>query len=160
MGDGRDDADNAERSVLRERDAVLAANRLRAQEFDARNLVGDHLELFDLVDEPADFSLFQLIAPELLRPVDADLANAGNRLAAVFQTARFKLLLSFDRRGHGFIHVVEDPPAVSAAVGRPGVAVAHVAEHFLHNAANQFVGDLHGGYSLWDTIPIVSSRRG
>src|SRR5262249_12838513 len=76
MRDRRDDADDAERSELGERDAVFPAERLSLEELDARRLLANDAHLFDLVIQPADLCLFQLLTAELFGLVDADSANA------------------------------------------------------------------------------------
>ena len=83
--------------------------------------------------------------PSMLGLVDADLANAGDGLAAAFQAAgRRTSRWAVDGGGDGVVDVVEDAPvAVGLAVARRGLAVAHAGQDFLHDAADQFIGDLH-----------------
>ena len=128
-------------------DAVLAAEGVGAQELDAGDAVGDDLELLDLVLEPADLRLFQFLAAELLGLLDADLADAGDGLAAVFEAARLELALRLGGGGDGGVDVVED--AALRGRGRcrrrgGGLAVAHLRQHLLDHAADQIIGDLHG----------------
>src|SRR5262249_1622608 len=60
MGNGRDYADDTERSIFDEGNAVLTRIGLRSQKLDARNLLANHDQLLDLVLTPA--------APGLLQP--------------------------------------------------------------------------------------------
>ncbi len=60
-------ADDAERSVFLQRDAIFTAEGVGAQEFYAGDTVGDHFQLFDLVFEPADLRLFEFFAAKLFR---------------------------------------------------------------------------------------------
>src|SRR5205807_3541704 len=107
---GRDDADHSEWGVLLERYAVLAAEGVGLEELDAGDAVGDDLQLFDLVDEPADLGLFQLLAAELFGLFGANAADAGHRLAPVFEAAPLELALRPRRGAHGAVHVLKDAP--------------------------------------------------
>src|ERR671935_167746 len=72
----------------------------------------------------------------------ADAADALDGLAAIIQAARLKLLLGFGSSGDGTIHVLEHAPVPGVPIRGPGGPLAHVAQDFLHNAANQFIADL------------------
>src|SRR5262249_31928387 len=143
MRDRSDDADDAERSELGERDAVFPAERLSLEELDARRLLADNAYFLDLVIQPADPRLFQLLTPQLLGLIDADSPDPVDGLTAFVEPASLELALRGRRSGDGGARVVEHAPRPGLAVGRRGLAVAHVRQHFLNDAADQFVGDLH-----------------
>src|ERR1700680_2615432 len=102
----RDDADDAERCVFCQRDAVVAAECLGAQELDARGPFGDDSHLIDLVIQPADAGFFELLPTQLLGLVDADAANTVDGLAAVIETAGPELFLSVGGGLDSAVHVV------------------------------------------------------
>src|SRR5262249_24790551 len=112
---GRDGADDAERSVLGQRDAVLAAVSVGAQDLDAGGALGTDDQLLDLVRQPAELGLFKLFAAELFGLFDTDLADAGDGLAAILQAAGLELPLRLRRRLNGAVHVVEHAPAAGLA---------------------------------------------
>ena len=145
----RDDADDAERGVFLQGDAVLAAEGFGAQELDAGDAVGDDLELLDLVLEPADLGLFQFLAAELLGLVDADLADAVDGLAAVVQAAAPRTAAGRRPRRRRRSSTSSKTPRRRPWRGRCSrrrlaVAVAHLGQDLLDHVADQVVGDLHG----------------
>src|SRR5207245_4416008 len=94
----------------------------------------------------ADPGLYEFLAAELIGLLAANLADAGDGFAAVFEAAALELALR--RRGgrDGGAHVVEDAEGAGLAVAvGAGLAATHVRQHFLHHVADQFVGHLHGG---------------
>src|SRR5262249_45886675 len=82
-----DYADDAEGGVLLQRDAVLTAEGVGAQELDAGDAIGDHLELFDLRRQAADLRLLEFLAAEFLRAFRTDFADAGDGLAPIVEAA-------------------------------------------------------------------------
>ena len=85
--DRRDRADHAERGVLDDRQAVIAAEHFAAQELDARRPLAERLELFDLVLQPADLGLFHLHRAQLDALVDGDAADVVDDPLAVFDAS-------------------------------------------------------------------------
>jgi hypothetical protein len=83
--------DHAEGSVLRQGDAIFAAEGVRLQEFDARRLLAAGDEFFDLVLEAADFGLFQFLAAQFFGAVDANTADAIDGLLPVAEAALLEL---------------------------------------------------------------------
>src|SRR5690606_24410772 len=113
--------------------------------------VGDDLELLDLVVEAADLRLLELLAAERLGLLEADLADAGDGLASVLEAALLELALGPGGGADGGVDVGEDAAAgrgggAAVAVGG-GRAGAHARQHLLDDAADQIIGDLHGGSS-------------
>src|SRR5687767_976171 len=104
----RDDADDAERSVLFEREVAAAAERGGAQELDAGRTFAGSDELLDLVLESANFRFLELFEAEHLRFLDADFANAIGRFLASVEAELVELLLCFRSGGDGVVDVVED----------------------------------------------------
>src|SRR5260370_42704683 len=107
----RDDAVHAEGSELFEGDAVFAAEGPRLQSFDARRLFAGDDELLDLVVEPTDLRLLELLAAQLLGPVDHNTANAFDSLAPRLDAHRLVLLLRGGRGDDGPVDVVKHAPA-------------------------------------------------
>ncbi len=87
MRHGGDNANDSEGSVLLNRDAIVAAEGLGLQEFHARGLLGTSNELFHFVLEPADLGLFEFLQAKHLRFIQANLANASDRLFALANRA-------------------------------------------------------------------------
>src|SRR5439155_22200661 len=98
----------------------------------------------DFVLEPANLRFLELFASEGLGLLGANAADALDRLAALIQPARFKLLLGRGGSGHGGVDIIENAPVLGLAVGWTHLAIAHVAQNFLDNVADQFFADLHG----------------
>ena len=147
--DRRDRADDAERDVVGQRQAVVARVVVGAQVLDARHHGDGVLKLGDLVVEPADLGLFELEPPELLGLVDTDLADALDGLAAVGERPALERLErrlrrpsprrppSRRRRGcptsrDGALPLVRDGP------------VPHLGQDLLDHVADQIFGHLHG----------------
>src|SRR5207253_7530082 len=105
-------------------------------ELDPRRLFAGDDELFDLVHEPADLGLLELVPAQLLRTLDADAADAIDRLLTVVEAASFELPLRLRRGVDRGVHVVEDAPHSPLAVARRCLAVAHVREDFLNDVAD------------------------
>ena len=118
----RDDADDAERGVFLQRDAVLAAERVGAQELDAGDAVGDDLQLLDLVLQPADLGFFQLLAAQRARP--ARCRSCGCTATALRRSSRPRCSNSrwaSAAAATAAVHVLEDAPVARLAVaGRRG----------------------------------------
>ena len=107
MRDRRDRADDAERGVLDDRQAVVTAENLAPHELDARSSLAQGLEFFDFVLEAANLGFLEFGFSEFFRLVDADASNALYSLAAFFKPARLELPLRFYRCSDRGIHVVE-----------------------------------------------------
>ncbi len=110
MRDRRDRPDDAEGGVLVQGDAVATAEGIGTQRLDARHALGTDYELVDLVFQPADLGLFQLLTTQLLRLVFANAANAIDSFPALVEIARFELLLRLAGRGHGIINILKQAP--------------------------------------------------
>ena len=82
--DRRDRADDAERGVLDDGQAVVAAEDFAPHELDAGRPLAERLELFDLVLQPADLRLFHLHRAQLDALVDRDAADVVDDPLAVF----------------------------------------------------------------------------
>src|SRR5262249_12981429 len=132
-------------------DPVAAAVAVGAEELDSRSPGAGRNQLVDLVYQPANPGLFHFLAAEWFGLLDANAAHTVHGLAPVFYPSGFELALSCRRCSHRTADVVEDAPAARFAVTRGGMAVAQVDQDFLHQIANEFVGDLHG------VFPSVSS---
>src|SRR5690349_12340841 len=85
MGDGSDDADDAEWGVLDHRQAMIAAVDLAPHELDAGSFFAEGLELLDLVLQPADLGFVHLHRAELDAVVDRDATDMADDPLAVFQ---------------------------------------------------------------------------
>ena len=118
----RDRADHAEGGVLDDRQAVVAAEDLAAQELHARRTLAERLELLDLVRQPADLRLFHLHRAQFDALVDGDAADVGDDAAAVFQRAAGEPLEGLARGRHGLVDVGEQAEAalVAAAAEHAG----------------------------------------
>ena len=115
VGHGRDGADHAERGVLDDGQAVIAAEDLAAQELDARRTLAQRLELLDLVRQPADLRLLHFHRAQLDALVDGDAADVGDDARAVFERAAGKPLERLARRGHRLVDVGEQAEAALVA---------------------------------------------
>src|SRR2546423_15348421 len=108
MSDRGDRADDAEGGILIQGDAIAPAEGVGAHRFHARYALGTDDELVDLMFEPTDPGLFQLLAAELLGLVFADAANAVDGFLAVVEISRFERLLSLCGRGHRLIDTLKN----------------------------------------------------
>ena len=103
--DRRDRADDAERGVLDDGQAVIAAEHFAPHELDAGRALAERLELFDLVLQPADLGFFHLHRAQLDALVDRDAADVVDDPLAVFDRPLAELLEGLGRGGHGFVDV-------------------------------------------------------
>ena len=87
-------------------------------ELDARHLLAEHLELADLVVEPADVRLGELHAAELLGIVDGDPADVGDRLAAALDAEPLELLEGLGGRADGLVDAAEHAVGAGAGAAR------------------------------------------
>ena len=92
VGDRRDRADHAEGGVLDDGQAMVTAKHLAPHEFHAGRPLAEHLELFDLVFQPADLRLDKFHAAEFLGVVDRDPSDVVDRLAPAFHAQPLELL--------------------------------------------------------------------
>ena len=144
MRDRRDNANDAKRSVIFEGDTVFARKGPRSEELDAGRFFPSDDQFLDLVFEPADLGFVEFFLAKHLGFVDADSANAVNCFAAAVQTQGFESALSISGRGSSVINAVKDSPGIARrTLGRRRSSVTfHMEEHFLHDIADQIVGDL------------------
>ena len=116
---GRDRADHAERGVLDDGQAVVAAEHLAPQELDAGRAFAERLQLLDLVLQPADLGLFHLHRAELDALVDRDAADVVDDPLAVFDaSARESCSKASRGGGDGLVDVGEDAEAARVAACR------------------------------------------
>jgi hypothetical protein len=168
MGHRRDGTDDTEGGVVGKDQTVVARDVIRAQVVDARHLGNGFTQLGDLVVEPADLGLFELEPSQLLGLADADLADALDSFAAVFErsrTERLKRLIGgrdrvIDRRKHA---EVSRRARMRLAIGKYS-RVPHLGQDFLHHVADQIFGHLHGwhrcnlesvAHTGWKPVPLV-----
>ena len=136
--DGRDRGDDAEGGVLDDRQAVVAAEDLAAEELHARRPLAERLELLDLVQQAADLGLFHLHRAQLDALLDGDAADVADDAAAVVDGHAGEPLEGLAGGGHGAVDVAELPEtALITAVGRRRGRAAHPRQDLLDHAANQ-----------------------
>src|SRR6185312_11478672 len=68
----------------------VAGEGPRLQELDPRRLLPRDDQLLDLVRQSPDLRLFELLAPQLVGALDANLAHAIDRLAACIHAERLE----------------------------------------------------------------------
>jgi hypothetical protein len=104
----RNGADNAERRVFDDREAVVAAKDFRRKSFDALRVVTDVKEFVDFMFETTDFRLFHFHRAELDALFDANATDFVDHLFAFgarpFRQFFERLASRFDR----FVRVVEN----------------------------------------------------
>src|SRR5262249_40192081 len=109
-------------------------------------------ELADLVIEPADLGLLELEPTQFLGLIDADLADARDRLAAILQRPGLEHLERGVRSPDGIIDRGEDPEIARGSTRGLAVAqdgpVPHLEQHFLDHVADDVFSHLHGGDRL------------
>ena len=142
----RNGADHAERGVLDDRQAVIAAEDFAPQELDARRPLAERLELLDLVRQPADLRLFHLHRAQLDALVDGDAADVGDDAPAVFQRAAREPLEGFARGRHGLVDVGEQAEAALVAAGHRALPLPlppSRRQHLFHHASDQGFVNVH-----------------
>ena len=90
MSNRGDCPDDAKGSVFLEGDTVLAREDIGFQKLDAWDAISDEFKLFDFMREPAYFGFFHFITAQLISPLEADFANAGECFSAVFKAPSFE----------------------------------------------------------------------
>ena len=117
VGDRRDRADHAEGGVLDDGQAMVTAKHLAPHEFHAGRPLAEHLELFDLVFQPADLRLDKLHAAEFLGVVDRDPSDVVDRLAPAFHAQPLELLERLRGSGDGVVDAVENTVSARERAG-------------------------------------------
>ncbi|OQB89538.1 MAG: hypothetical protein BWX84_02369 [Verrucomicrobia bacterium ADurb.Bin118] len=165
---GRHRTDDAERREFLQRDAVVAAQAVRIQELDARN-VALTFELINLVIQPANFRFLQLQPAPLLRFRPTSLFDQFDHLLAARHAGIGQLQEGFLRGGAGFVGVRKHAERAAPGPGcrfRPKRATTggdhrrrgrrrgrrpttQPAQHFRHHITDQ--GFVHGAHAFPST---------
>ena len=142
MGHRSDRADYSERSVLGDRQPVIATDGVCPKIFHARYKLDD-FQLFDLVIESTDLGLFELQSTQLFSLLVTNPTDDFNHRLACGQRCVTQLLEALGRRGNGLINGLEHAHvSVPLRRGRLG-GFSQLSQHFLYDTANRFCISLH-----------------